>query len=327
MQTELVNPPRKAQPPSFSAQEFRSALGMFATGVTIVTARTTDGSVIGLTANSFNSVSLDPPLVLWSLAQVAASMPAFRAGSHYAINVLAADQKLLAERFALKGADRWNGVQLHRGRGRCAAAGGRGRHLRVLQPQPLRRRRPCDFRRRGRALQLASGRIAVAVPRRAFLYRASLQAMREPRFVDEYLGYLLGQANHALYKDFDVHVRAAGLTSIEWRVLATLHDGEPLTISQLAHEVLSKQPTVTKLVQRMSEQGWVVLKADPHDQRRTMVAATTAGKRLVRPLVEKAREHEAAMLMTLIPSEKAALKKLLAKLARALTALAGCTLT
>lgn len=140
--------------------------------------------------------------------------------------------------------------------------------------------------------------------------------MRIPRFVDEYLGYLLGQANHALYKDFDVHVRAAGLTSIEWRVLATLHDGEPLTISQLAHEVLSKQPTVTKLVQRMSEQGWVLLKADPVDQRRTMVTATIAGKRLVRPLVEKAREHEAAMLRTLVPSEKAALKKLLAKLAR-----------
>ena len=134
--------------------------------------------------------------------------------------------------------------------------------------------------------------------------------------MDEYLGYLLGQANHALYKDFDVHVRAAGLTSIEWRVLATLHDGEPLTISQLAREVLSKQPTVTKLVQRMSEQDWVILKADPVDQRRTMVAATTAGKRLVRPLVEKAREQEAAMLMTLIPSEKAALKKLLVKLAR-----------
>jgi DNA-binding MarR family transcriptional regulator len=140
--------------------------------------------------------------------------------------------------------------------------------------------------------------------------------MRIPRFVDEYLGYLLGQANHALYKDFDVHVRAAGLSSIEWRVLATLHDSDPLTISQLAREVLSKQPTVTKLVQRMSEQGWVLLKADPVDQRRTLVAATVAGKRLVRPLVEKAREHEAAMLRTLVPSEKAALKKLLAKLAQ-----------
>ena len=59
-----MNPPRQAQPPSFSPQEFRAALGMFATGVTIVTARTLDGQVIGLTANSFNSVSLSPPLVL-----------------------------------------------------------------------------------------------------------------------------------------------------------------------------------------------------------------------------------------------------------------------
>jgi flavin reductase (DIM6/NTAB) family NADH-FMN oxidoreductase RutF len=97
-----MNPPRQAQPPSFSSQEFRSALGMFATGVTIVTARTADGQVIGLTANSFNSVSLSPPLVLWSLARAAASLPVFSGGSHYAINVLAADQKQLAERFAKK---------------------------------------------------------------------------------------------------------------------------------------------------------------------------------------------------------------------------------
>ena len=141
--------------------------------------------------------------------------------------------------------------------------------------------------------------------------------MAQMRFVEGYLGYLLGQANHALYKEFDVHVRAAGLSSIEWRVLATLHDGEPITVSQLAHEVLSKQPTVTKLVQRMSEQGWVAMQADAEDQRRTLVVATAAGKRLVRPLVVKARSHEAAMLSTLETSEKAALKKLLAKLARA----------
>jgi DNA-binding MarR family transcriptional regulator len=136
----------------------------------------------------------------------------------------------------------------------------------------------------------------------------------QTRFVDGYLGYLLGQANHALYKDFDAHVRAAGLTSIEWRVLATLHDGEPLTISQLAHEVLSKQPTVTKLVQRMGEQGWLSLQDDPRDQRRTLVCATPAGKRLVKPLVEEARQHEARMLRSLGATEKAALRRLLEKL-------------
>ena len=83
---------------------------MFATGVTIVTARTPAGVLVGLTANSFNSVSLNPPLVLWSLAQRAGSMAALSSGSHYAINILAADQKELAERFASRRADRWQDV-------------------------------------------------------------------------------------------------------------------------------------------------------------------------------------------------------------------------
>ncbi|MFD0668247.1 flavin reductase family protein [Ramlibacter sp. MAHUQ-53] len=112
-----MTPSRQAQTPSFSTREFRAALGMFATGVTIVTTRAEDGTPIGLTANSFNSVSLDPPLVLWSLSQAAASLPAFRAHSHYAINVLGADQKELAERFATKGIDRWRGVESQTGAG------------------------------------------------------------------------------------------------------------------------------------------------------------------------------------------------------------------
>jgi DNA-binding MarR family transcriptional regulator len=135
------------------------------------------------------------------------------------------------------------------------------------------------------------------------------------RFVDGHLGYLLGQANHALYKNFDSQVRQAGLSPIEWRVLATLHDSPPLTVSQLAHEVLAKQPTVTKLVQRMADQGWLLLQADPADQRRTLVSASAGGRKLVRPLLEKARAHESQMLRALAVSEQTALKKLLAKLA------------
>ena len=102
--------PSHAKDPNFSAAEFRAALGMFATGVTIVTARDASGRLVGLTANSFNSVSLSPPLVLWSLAKTAGSMPAFARGSHYAIHILAAEQKALAERFAAKVADRFEGV-------------------------------------------------------------------------------------------------------------------------------------------------------------------------------------------------------------------------
>lgn len=99
--------PSQARAPHFSSTEFRTALGMFATGVTIVTARSPTGELVGLTANSFNSVSLTPPLVLWSLSQAATSMDAFRQGSHYAINILAADQQELALRFATRGTDRF----------------------------------------------------------------------------------------------------------------------------------------------------------------------------------------------------------------------------
>jgi flavin reductase (DIM6/NTAB) family NADH-FMN oxidoreductase RutF len=103
--------------PNFSPSEFRNALGMFATGVTIVTARTVDGILMGLTANSFNSVSLSPPLVLWSLSRSAGSMAAFSKGSHYAINILSADQQNLAMQFATKQGDRFADVKFTTGAG------------------------------------------------------------------------------------------------------------------------------------------------------------------------------------------------------------------
>ena len=110
-----MNLPRQAATPAFGADDFRSALAMFATGVTIVTAIDSTGRPIGLTANSFNSVSIEPPLVLWSLSRQAGSMPAFERGSHYAINILAADQHALAARFASHEVDRFEGVAFSAG--------------------------------------------------------------------------------------------------------------------------------------------------------------------------------------------------------------------
>ncbi len=99
----------------FTADELRASLGQFATGVTIVTARDPQGQLVGLTANSFNSVSLSPPLVLWSLSRQSSTLSGFRSATHYAINVLAADQRLLAERFARRGIDRFEGTAWHPG--------------------------------------------------------------------------------------------------------------------------------------------------------------------------------------------------------------------
>ena len=95
--------------------DYRRALAQFATGVTIVTTRTADGAPTGLTVNSFNSVSLDPPLILWSLSLKAGALAAFRDCSRYAVNVLAADQLDIAKRFAERGIDRFAGTAWHPG--------------------------------------------------------------------------------------------------------------------------------------------------------------------------------------------------------------------
>lgn len=101
----------------FDPREFRKALGTFATGVTIITTRAADGTPIGLTCNSFNSVSLDPPLVLWSLENASLSLAAFREAPHWAVHVLASDQEELSGRFARRGATKFAGLELEDGVG------------------------------------------------------------------------------------------------------------------------------------------------------------------------------------------------------------------
>ena len=90
----------------------RQALGTFVTGVTIVTARDPGGQPVGLTVSSFNSVSLDPPLVLWSLSLKSASLPSFREARSWAVHVLSAGQEEMSARFAIPGADRFAGLDI-----------------------------------------------------------------------------------------------------------------------------------------------------------------------------------------------------------------------
>ena len=129
----------KPREPNFSKAEFRAALGMFATGVTIVTARSSTGELVGLTANSFNSVSMTPPLVLWSLAKSATSMHAFSTGSHYAINILGADQQALALRFASRDTDRFVGVDFVDGVAGAPLLAGAAATFECFNRSPLRR--------------------------------------------------------------------------------------------------------------------------------------------------------------------------------------------
>jgi flavin reductase (DIM6/NTAB) family NADH-FMN oxidoreductase RutF len=103
---------------------FRDALGWFATGVTIITTRGPAGELVGFTANSFASVSLEPPLVLFSLNRGANCLDAFESASHFAINVLAEDQTALSSRFANPIGAKWDGVAVARGIDGCPILGG-----------------------------------------------------------------------------------------------------------------------------------------------------------------------------------------------------------
>lgn len=98
-------------PKRFDRRDYRNALGQFATGVTVITARAKNGRAIGLTVNSFTSVSLDPPLVLWCLSRQATDFAALNAANRFAVNVLSSRQHHLSRQFATTLTDKFTGVE------------------------------------------------------------------------------------------------------------------------------------------------------------------------------------------------------------------------
>ena len=96
-------------------QILRKALGQFATGVTVITTRGCEGQAVGVTASSFNTLSLDPPLVLWSIARSALSFSAFAEGESFAVHVLGENHQELSNRFARPGTDKFADLELEQG--------------------------------------------------------------------------------------------------------------------------------------------------------------------------------------------------------------------
>jgi flavin reductase (DIM6/NTAB) family NADH-FMN oxidoreductase RutF len=118
---------------TLAPDQLRRAMGCFATGITIVTTKGPDGKFEGVTANSFSTVSLDPPLVLWSLARTARSFAQFEAAPHFAINVLGAGQVDLSRHFSAPHADKLAGIDHHLGHGDCPVLTGVLAHFECLR--------------------------------------------------------------------------------------------------------------------------------------------------------------------------------------------------
>lgn len=133
-------------------------------------------------------------------------------------------------------------------------------------------------------------------------------------FVDDYLAYLLARASSLVSDEFHREVAAAGLAVSEWRLLATLSDTRARTISELADIVLAKQPTVTKVVDRLEAGGDVVRSASAADKRQSLVTITDAGLARVTPLLASARRHETGVLARFGADDSSALKDSLRRL-------------
>ena len=131
------------------------------------------------------------------------------------------------------------------------------------------------------------------------------------RFVDDYLLYLLARASSDVSAQFHARLRDHGLQVPEWRVLATLSDGDGRRLGELAAITLQHQPTMTKIVDRMEKAGLVVRRQGAEDRREVRIHITAEGRRRVDAALEDAKAHEAEVLSGYEAPEKERLKDML----------------
>lgn len=210
-------------------QEFRNALGAFATGVTIVTTTDSAGAPVGVTASSFNSVSLDPPLVLWSLAKTAKSRDVFCESGHFAIHVLGETQEILSNRFARSGENKFTDVDWARGVAGSPILGhyaavfqcitrhiyeGGDHHILVgeVQSFDVRDEQPLLFH---------GGKYAERRPRPP-AQQADTINLQSGQFTDDFLFYLIARAYFQTSRPARYRLRELGLDQKQHAVLIML---------------------------------------------------------------------------------------------------------
>ena len=131
------------------------------------------------------------------------------------------------------------------------------------------------------------------------------------RFVNDYLLYLLARASSEVSAQFHQRLKTHGLQVAEWRVLASLSDGDGMTIGELAARALQRQPTMTKIITRMADAGLVERRPDASDRRKVRIFITGDGRRRVDDALADAKAHEQEVLADYSPTEAAQMKSML----------------
>lgn len=252
----------------FDPKAFRTALGAFATGVTVITAMGQDGKPIGMTANSFNSVSLDPPLVLWSLAKKAFSLQDFIAAKHWAVHVLSADQEHISNQFARGGADKFAGVNpitsahgvplLQNCAARFECAGTfqyeGGDHIIFVGEVK-------QFERNDRPpLVFHAGKYALASLKDNDFHTPKVSCSEPLAFRSDMLGYMVGRARKNFLDGMRGHLESNGLNDYEWRLLTIILAKKNLTESMFERfNQDAALETIRATLGALTQKGWIAV--------------------------------------------------------------------
>jgi len=252
---------------TFDARSFRRALGNFATGVTVVTAADAAGRQVGVTANSFNSVSLDPPLVLWSLDKRSSSFEVFEQASHFAVNVLAADQIDLSNNFARPRDDRFAGIEYESGVGGapvfadCSACFHCENYQRVDGGDHwIMIGKVVAFDDFGRSpLLYHQGAYSMVLPHTRMTRRDESQppSSHFQGRLSHNLYYLMTQAVRAYQSGYQPRQLSTGLRTNEARMLMVLENDARLSPGELLREVAMPIREIDEAVANLKRKGLV----------------------------------------------------------------------
>lgn len=252
---------------AFDSRAFRRALGNFATGVTVVTAADAQGNLVGVTANSFNSVSLDPPLILWSLDKRSSSLAVFEAASHFAVNILAADQIDLSNNFAKPKEDRFAGICYQAGEGGapvladCSACFQCETHQ-ILDGGDhwIMLGKVVAFDDCGRSpLLYHQGAYSMVLPHTRMTRREEGQppSSHFQGRLSHNLYYLMTQALRAYQGSYQPRQLSSGLRTSEARMLMVLENDAGLNLADLQREVAMPAREIDEAVANLKRKGLV----------------------------------------------------------------------
>jgi 3-hydroxy-9,10-secoandrosta-1,3,5(10)-triene-9,17-dione monooxygenase reductase component len=304
---------------SFEAGALRQALGSFATGVTILTTRAPDGEPLGLTINSFNSVSLDPPLVLWSLSKNAHSLSVFRDTGYWAVHVLSSDQAELSSRFARQGEDKFAGLDIENG----------VNDMPMLQNCTARFQCKTEFQYEGGDHVIFIGKILsfdqnekapLVFHGGRYAHATRRDNQRNPRrphlvgsFNENFLGYLLGRSHFRFYDHIRELLESERLSDEEFYVLSTLTLKRRMTTAELEAGmagVLEEQSR--KALASLIKRGMVL--QEDNAEGISIVQLTAQGSQCALRLISAAKAVESEVLEHFGYEESAVLKSLLNRL-------------